>query len=341
MPTTAPADPNPATSMSSAHHQTEQGAEPAACTPSNPLPQTPKRTAMPTLTLRTPRENLSAHRLRGNAPRRVPQMNFRIIPLSLTNTAVPPTVSTDEESTHINIESPDDVIAETSARLTLPHIEPTTPADPRTRPGSFEVPSPQLSVRSPLQSIAALRSARESKQRYRQRGLTPRKVSAANSLQLGTVRDLMTGVPAPVFRLGDLTREEPEDAVCTDLSLSIATSMESEALTPSAETTAPATNDRTAPLAVTALAETSTNVPGLKGTRNAMKPEDETNLSSIVPTGTRPLNQAERDRRDRRFFRDRGTPRKVQNAGFKIQPMARPSKGSADIEKGKTALQKR
>lgn len=149
----------------------------------------------------------------------------------------------------------------------------------------------------------------------------------------------MTGAPAPVFRLGDLTREEPDDAVRIDLALLVATPIGSEAPTPSTETTVFEMNDRTAPPVVTATAETSANVLGLGGTSDAMKPEGATNFSSIVPTGTRLISHAERDRRDRRFFRDRGTPRKVQNAGFKIQPMARLSKRSGDIEKGDTALQ--
>lgn len=144
----------------------------------------------------------------------------------------------------------------------------------------------------------------------------------------------MTHGPAPVFRLGDLTREV---AVCTDLSIAI--SMGSETPVPPAKTTVIDMNDYSARLVVTSPAQTHTNAPGLTDTSDAMKPEDETNPSSVLPTGTRPLSQAERDRRENRFFRDRGTPRKVQNAGFKIQPMARLSKGSADIEKGNAGEQ--
>lgn len=319
--------------MSPAQDQTEHEVEHAACVPPTLPPETPKRTAMPTPTLRTPGENWPAHRIRGSAPRRVPNMNFRIIPLSLRNTAAPPTVSNDEEPIHVTTESTDEMTAETSAGLTLPDTEATSVDDPGTLPGSFEAPSPQPTMRSPLQSIAALRSARESKQRYRQRGLTPRKVSAANSLQPWTLRDLITDIPAPVFPLGDLALEEPEDAVRTDLLLE--PFVGSEAPPPSAEPTMLDMDDRSAG---SAAAETSADVPRLQGPHAAMNPDDKTTLHTMQP-GFRPISEAERQRRERRFFRDRGTPRKVQNTGFKIQPMARPSKSSADIDKGNVAEQ--
>lgn len=141
-----------------------------------------------------------------------------------TNPAPPPAPPREASATH-------------RARGTTPRKAAQTPfriLPLSANPAADPTPAPDTSTTSTARPPTPLRTARESRQQYRERGLTPRKVSAGNR-----------GIPL-------LADSAPRD------------------------TPAPVQQETT---------------------------------------------QEERDRRDRRLFRQHGTPRKVADAGFCIEPL--------------------
>lgn len=325
-----------------------------------PVPQTPQRAAQQIPVLGGSRDIKGAARVRGRTPRKARQAGFRILPLSLplphqssfsasaapAPTAAQPRDSSKDITSSVGTEVPDKLNATANTRDIR---SAATPVPPATR-DSIEISPPVTPPQSPVEKAFTPKTTRESRQRYRERGRTPRKAQTASFM----VQPLAN----PFSKL--LVQSQPKPVTIADSRL------DPKAFPPlvaaperSAAQTAAALQDvlermrrsrergnipATQHISMLPIAQWRTYRPNLATEKTPLiatlalpvAPSNTLSVTPIAPPAPSVLSinhpvlpvlspvstpqTATRMRKDQRLYRERGTPRKARNAPFIIKP---------------------